>query len=276
MKKILTTSLVVWLILTGYAGIAQADPPDGEAGNFLRVKGIYWDGRLDGDITASTKLVTGNELDLHHTLDLEKGTYIPEVELKINIPIGGKIIGSYWQAKYEGKETITQDISFAGKTFSASEYVQTDLSLAMGTLLYEITFVPEFITRAFPSIAEAEAGLLLGVKYLHTEAELRSSITSDISETFGVPIPVIGLFLQVGFLEKVKVEVGAVGFGATSGDITARFTDLYVDVKIDLIKQVPLGLGYKSTGFNVKDESGETFKVNLEMKGLYLFATLEF
>lgn len=267
MKKVIMVSLAVFLVLTGYVSLAQAE-------DFLRVKGIYWDSRLDGDIAASTELVPGTELDLSSTLDLDESTYIPEIELKINVPMMGKIIGSYWQAKYEGEKTLTQDIDFAGTTFTTSEDVQTDLNLTMVSLLYEMTFAPEFITRAFPSIAEAEAGLLLGLKYLQAQVELSSAATESIDEEFGAPIPVVGIFLRLGILKQVELEVSAVGFSADISDISVKFTDLYAEAKINLIKGVPLGLGYKSTGFNVKD--GDTFEVNLGMEGLYFFTTLEF
>ena len=267
MKKVLVvTSLMI-------IGLFVTAPLYGE--EILRVKGRYWDSAIDGKVTADTKLVSGTKLDLVKDLNLDKTTFIPEFELTFKLGMN-KIIGSYATASYTGKNTLSTNINFGGSTYSANNVVKTNLDLTLGSVLYERLFVPEFITRAFPSVAEAEAGLLLGVKYLSADTKLTSPLVSK-TEKGSVPIPVIGLFLNLGLLDKkLDFEVGAVGFKTTVSSVTAEYFDVYFDVGFNFIKYVPIGIGYKMNRFSTQDKKNNAFGVNLNLSGPYAFATIGF
>jgi hypothetical protein len=265
MKKILGGWVLVALVMAAWNGSVYGE-------DLFRVKGEYWFNKMDGDVKASTNLVPGSELKLVNTLNLDENASVPGLELKLKFGMN-KFIGSYWKADYEGQKTITQNIDFGGTSFTTNELVRSELKLEVTSVLYERLFIPEFITKAFPSIAEAEAGLLIGVEYASSEVTLTSSLNTK-SEPGAAPIPVVGFFLQVGFLEKVKAEVGAMGFGLSIGDIDARFMDIYAEVKFNILSNLPLGIGYKAWGFNLTD--GDTFDINLAVKGFYLVTSYEF
>ncbi|MBA7670754.1 hypothetical protein ES703_78901 [subsurface metagenome] len=88
MKKILVGMVLVFFVLIAWNGNVYGE-------KLIRVKGIYWDSKLDGDVKASTKLVAGTDLDLTSTLDLDESAYIPEIELKINIPYPRQVVVVY-------------------------------------------------------------------------------------------------------------------------------------------------------------------------------------
>lgn len=267
MKKGLT--MVVLMII----GLFVAAPVYGE--DLFRVKVKYWNSEIDGNVTADTKLVSGTKLDLVKDLDLDKTMFIPELEFRFKFGMN-KLIGSYAKTTYTGEETLTSDVNFGGTTYSVNSLVKTNLDLTLGSVLYERVFVPEFITKAFPSVAEAEAGVLLGVKYLSADAKLTSPVVSK-TESGSVPIPVIGLFLQMGVLDKkLNFEIGMVGLKTTISGVTAKYTDFYIDADFNFIKAIPIGLGYKINRFSIEDKSSNTFGVNLNLSGPYIFTRIEF
>lgn len=266
MKKLL--GLLVFLVV----GLMTVSPAYGET--LLRLKGKYWDTELDGKVTAGTSLLAGTKLDLSDTLHLDEQAYIPEVELKLNLFLG-KFVASYATASYEGKQTLVSGINFAGISYNANELVNTKLDLKFGSLLYEQTLAPEFITKAFPSIAEAEIGFLVGVKYLSANIEMTSPLRTEDANG-AIPLPVAGIFLQVGFAKMIKAEAGAVGFKMTAADIEAESFDAYAEVKVEYFKVVPFGLGYQVRRLSLNDTSDNSFNVDLDISGMYLFATFEF
>lgn len=234
----------------------------------IQIKGLYWKSNLEGDVKVETQLLGGTNLSLSRSLGVDENAFIPEVELKINLPLMGKLVGSFWTATYQGEKIIPQNINFAGQTFPANELVQTNLALSMGTLLYEMTIIPEGLTKIFFFLASAQGGFQLGIKYFYAQVSLTSSSTGTIKETLGVPIPLIGLFLRGEILNNLKIETAFTYFGAGIADVTARLLDAYAEVKLYL-GPIPLGLGYKITTPNFKHKSSETAEVNFCLKGFY-------
>jgi len=267
MRKMLMSAslMIIWFAMT--------NPIYGE--NMFRAKIKYWNSEIEGDTTAETKLLTGTKLDLTKDLGLEESTYVPELELKLKLGMN-KLIGSYAKTSYEGEETLTRKINFGGVSYNVNQLVKTDLDITLGSLLYEKVFISEFITRAFPSVAETELGLLLGVKYLSTEVTLTSAVTGSKKEDGSVPIPVIGLFFQLSMLDKkLNLETGAVGLKTSVSGIAAEYFDLYLEANLNYFG-IPFGLGYKINRLNVEDKSSNAFGVNLNLSGLYVFTSLEF
>lgn len=270
MRKALLSGLVMMVWILVQSSWVQAE-------DFIKVKGIYWDSGLSGDIKASTQWLPGTKINLRDDLHVEKGQWLPEIEFKLNLPGMNKIIGSYWQTTYEGKKKIIDPINYAGISYASGEYLKTELNLEMTSLLYEWVFVPESLTRAFPSLAEGEIGLLLGIKYLRAEGKLSSSSSGTKSEDLRLPIPVIGLFAQFDFLqEKLRMELGGVGIGGSAVDYDFKFIDAYSEIKLQLTKSLVLGIGYKFTDLEIEKKNSRDFMTDLSLEGYYFFTTIKF
>lgn len=246
------------------------------AEEFIRVKGLYWNGLLDGKVKADTELTAGTKIDLRQDLHTDLYTNIPALEIKLNFLGLHKIKASYWQTDYDGEKNLLQSINYGGKVYGMGENVKTNLDLTSGSILYERSFVPESLSHAFPSIAEAEFGVWAGLEYLVAESKISSSTTGlSNSETVGIPIPVVGLFTRIGFLQKqLLFETGIVGVGGKFSDYTFSFVDAYAELKVNITKFIPLGIGYKFVGLKVEKSNNNDSSVDLSLDGCYLFTSI--
>lgn len=271
MRKFIISSLIALLMVFTVGNLTWAE-------DFIRVKGFYWHGILDGEVKSSTKFISGTKVNLRRDLHTEISNDIPGLEVKFNLPEPHKIVGSYWQTTYEGKKTLIKGVSFGGKSYAIGERVNTDLDIKCGSILYERLFIPESLARAFPWIAEAEFGLLAGVEYLAIETKIASATTgvSDKQDA-ALPIPVLGLFTQFGFLQKrLVLKIGLVGIGGRIGDYDFKFVDAYAELKVEVTGIIPLGIGYKIVDLEVGKEKDDEFSVDLSVDGLYFFTSMSF
>lgn len=251
-------------------------PPPAPA-EFVRVKGLFWDSTMAGDIQASVPGLTGNRLGIKDTLGIKDSIFIPEVEFKGKLLGKNKLIVSYGFGDFTGKKTITQDLNFGGKTYSASDTLDTSFKVTRAAVLYEWLFAPETLTRMFPSITEGEFGLLLGVKYLGIDASVESTVAgTSVSESANLPIPVIGFFTQMGFLNNTaQVEFAIEIFDLNTSKAKVNYADFYVEGKA-VIYSVPVSLGYMMSNFIVDTGASDTFKTDLNFKGFYIAASMGF
>ncbi len=270
MRKLLSGLSAVMLILL-LSNSAWAD-------EFIRVKGLVWHGVLDGEVKSSTTLVNGTKVDLRRDLHTELSSDIPALEFKTNLLGGLKLSASCWQAAYEGEKTLIKDVYYGGKKFSIGERVNTDIGITAGNILYEHSFIPESITRAFPSLVEAEFNVLMGLEYLGLESKISSAITGiNNEESAAVTVPVVGLFTQVGLLKKKLVlELGAIGIAGKIGDYDFAFTDAYAELRVKVMPLVPVGIGYKIVDLEVDKEGDDEFAFDLSVDGLYFFTSVSF
>jgi hypothetical protein len=242
------------------------------AEDIFKVKVKYWNSGLGGKVQSDAAILAGTDLDLTKDLNLEDSVYVPSLEFKIKLG-SNKIIASYWASSYEGRQTLSSAINYGGATYNINDTIESELNLQSFSVIYERVLVPEFITKAFPSLGELELGLLVGIENLTFDSSVTSALASE-KQDGSAPIPVIGALFQVGILNKVKVEVGALGFSATVAGIKAQYSDIYAEVDTKLIPYVPLGVGYKMNTLSLKDSG--SFDTNIDLSGLYFFSSWEF
>jgi len=268
MRKALAAAIMLIM------GLTMINPAHTES--FIKLKGDLWNSEINGDVKSATKIIPGTKVDLIRDLDLEKTAMIPEVELTLNWGMN-KLICSMGTASYSGEKTLNSNVTFSGVTYNVNDKISTDLNMTLGGALYERVFTPKLLTDAFPSIANVEAGLLLGVKYIAAEVKLDSTLGTPKTEEGTAPIPVIGLIFKFGMLEnKLNLEFGAVGFKATMSDVTAGYFDAYLESKLNFIPVVPIGIGYKMSRLSVSNDTSDTFDINLNLSGFYVFTAFEF
>ncbi|MFH0888862.1 MAG: hypothetical protein V1871_06605 [Planctomycetota bacterium] len=258
--------ILVWLIY----------PVTSNAETALRVKGLLWDSTIDGKIKADNGSLTGTQIDLKDMLGITKSSSVPEFEAKFNFLGTSRLIVSYMPASYEGTKTINQNISIAGKTFIVSERLKTNLDIAIGSVLYEsLSFQETPAGAGAPD--EPDLGLLLGVKYFYIDGQITSDNTAITAEkSLGAPIPVIGLRLQETLLEKAQIELTYTIMKIKTSGINVSWSDLYAELKLNLVKQLTFGVGYKLTKVNLKNGNDPEFLSRFNFGGLYALASLNF
>lgn len=267
---------IIWLlVITMIIGLIS--PSVSNAESFIKLKGLGWDSAISGKIRADNDQATGSTIDLKDNLGITESSIVPEVEGKIGFLGTSRWIISCSTASYDGEKIIANNLVFSGKTFLASETLKTQLDVSMVSAMYEFAPLPEGVMAAVTS-TEPEMGLLLGLKYFHTEAQITSNSTgSVVKETFGLPIPVIGLRVQGRIAENMQLESAGTWMKIRSSttDVTLSWSDLYAELKFSFVPRMPFGVGYKLNKLSIEADIGQSFSSRFEFEGWYLMASLE-
>lgn len=255
MRRILQVVTVAAGVLL-MAGSAFAAP-----GFEVGARGGYWFPKLTG--SAQTNATGDTRFDFKDTLGV-KDENIPFGEAFLRLGSTTLRVG-YAQIAFDGNKTLSDNVTFNGTTYSATDNVISMLDMKMldGEVQYDFL-------RPDVGLAGFNLGLILKVKYVDGKIELRSVSRGATLKDFKAPIPMVGAAAGVGFLkDMVRVDARAAGIAYSGNhlydaDAYASFAPLpfvriqggyrYIDLKID------------------KDDTLASFKLS----GPYLGAQLSF
>lgn len=236
MRRILLAVTVAAVILVS-AGSAFA-----ASGFEVGARGAYWFPKLTGTARTTTNGVPETLLDVETTLGM-KDEDIPFGEAFLRLG-GATLRIGYTKLAFDGNRTLADAITFNGRTFTASDNVVSKLDMMMldGELQIDLL-------RPDVALANFNIGLLVKVKYVDGEMELRSALQPATVKDFKAPIPMIGLAAGVGALkDMVRVDARASGIAYSGNhlydaDVYASFAPLpfvrvqggyrHIDLKID-------------------------------------------
>jgi len=234
MRRILQVVTVAAGVLLMAGGAIAA--PGFEVG----ARGAYWFPRLTGG--ARTNAIGDTRFDFKDTLGVTDEN-IPFGEAFLRLGSTTLRVG-YARIAFDGNKTLSDNVTFNGTTYLASENVISRLDMKM--LDGEVQF--DFL-RPDVGVAGFNIGLLLKVKYVDGQVELRSVSQGATAKEFKAPIPMLGAGAGVGFLkDMVRVDARAAGIAYSGNhlydaDAYASFAPLpfvriqggyrYIDLKID-------------------------------------------
>lgn len=268
MRNIAWIFAAVFIVFFSYSGQVRAE-------SFIKVRGLGWDSSLNGTIQADKSGLAGTSISLKKDLGITDSVIVPEFEGKVGFLGADRWIISYIPGSYEGRKTITKNMSFAGTTFLASETIKTQFDTSLASVLYEFAPLPEGVVPSMTS-TEPEMGLLLGLKYFHMEAKITSGSTvKESSETFGLPIPVIGLRVQGRVADNVQLESAGTWMSLKLKDAVLYWSDLYGELKFTVVPKISFGLGYKLNRLSVDSDIGPGFFSRFGFRGWFLTASIE-
>ena len=234
MRRILQVATVAAGVLL-MAGSAFAAP-----GFEVGARGAYWFPKLTGN--AQTNATGDTRFDFKDTLGVNDEN-VPFGEAFLRLGSTTIRVG-YTQLSFDGDKELTQTVVFNGTTYSVNDNVISSLDLKMidGEVQYDFL-------RPDVGVAGFNLGLLLKVKYVDGEVELRSVSQGAVLKDFKAPIPMIGVAAGVGFLgNMLRVDARAAGIAYSGNhlyeaDAHASFAPLpfvriqggyrYIDLKID-------------------------------------------
>lgn len=183
------------------------------------VRGAYWLPDLSGDIRVDAGGVSGTQIDLEDDLAIDDD-YYPWVEVFAGI---GKhhLNLSYYNAQYEGENTLSRDIAFNGVGFHDGDKVATSLDYDMYDLMYQYDLLDlENILAGF------SIGAVGRIKYVDGSVEMGTS-SLKTKQNFSAPIPMVGLNLHVGILlDILEARILATGIGYGDGTIFDAQADI--------------------------------------------------
>lgn len=220
--------------------VAAAVPAFALPGFEAGARGMYWFPDLTANVKTTVSGVTG---DFDAKTDLGVGDKdFPSGEAFVRLGNVHFRVG-YTPVTFSGDKTLTDNVVFNGRTFSASSRVITHLDLKMldGELQFDV-LRPDLVAASF------NLGLILKVKYVDGKVDLESSGVTE-KKDFKAPIPMVGLAAGVGFLKNmVRADARAAGvaYGGNhlyEGDAFASFAPFpffrvqggyrLIDLKID-------------------------------------------
>lgn len=254
MRRILQVAAVGAGVLL-MAGSAFAAP-----GFEVGARGAYWFPKLTGN--AQTDTAGDTRFDFKDTLGVGDEN-IPFGEAFLRLGNTTLRVG-YTQVTFDGEKVLTQDVVFNGTTYSVNTNVISRLDLKMldGEVQYDFL-------RPDVGIAGFNFGLLLKVKYVDGEVELRSGTTTE-TEDFKAPIPMVGVAAGAGFLkDMVRVDARVAGI-AYSGN---HLYDADAFASFAPLPFVRIQGGYRYIDLEI-DEDGTL--ASFKLKGPYLGAQLSF
>jgi outer membrane protein len=228
----------------------------------IGARGYYWFPTLDGTVKVDEASIIGDTIDFDKDLGIEDENY-PSVEVFVG---GGNhhLSFTYTDIDYSGRKTLTREIQFGGKTYSASDTVTSSIQYKMMDLLYQYDFL---------NLENVLGGVSLGgvfqVKYLDGDVSLKTT-GIDEKEDFTLPIPMIGLNLHIGILAQIlqaRLRATAISYSEST------IYELMCDISWTPFPLVDIHGGYKTFVIDI-DEDDLTF--DYDMSGPYVALTLSF
>ena len=172
----------------------------------LGAQAEYWIPTFDGDVRVDNNGIVGTEVDLKDDLGVDNENF-PGVKAYFGIG-NHEITLAYSRIEFSGAKRINRNIIFNGDEYIRHSYVESNLNTNMIDFEYQYKFLNlENILAGF------SLGLIGKIKYLDGDVSMRSS-AHDNKENIRVPVPMIGLGVNIGILADIlEARAKLVGFG---------------------------------------------------------------
>jgi len=244
MKKILLAVLVVMLL-----GLMHST-----ANAIVHVEGRYWFTTLDSTVKVTDASVIGTEINLVDTLGVDDKKNFWEGRIDLNLGSHHLIYG-HMPLSWTGQKTITQSVTFAGQTYTASTKVDSSLDILYQRLGYRYDIIDMLGNRL---------GIIFDIKLLDIEAKLKApAIGVDKAYSVTAPIPTIGLGAQVGLPALLSIGAEVTGI-AYSGN---HLIDGEAYINFNPVPFTTISGGYRM--FDLKVADGDD-KVDFKLNGPFL------
>ena len=228
-----------------------------------------WMAEINGDIRVDDSGIDGTSIDVDSTLGLDEEEDFDELHATLGLPIIGRFNFQYLRGGYEGTNTLSNNITFAGTTFTASTQVDAKVDFESYTLLWQF---------GAPVPGDIGAGAIAGLKYLVIDAEVSDSFGNSEEAHVDAPIPVIGAYLRTNLMKFLSLEVQVHGikyFDTFGTGVEGTFYD--ATVALDLkFSGVFVGVGYRWYHFDLSYENGNDAEVELDLEGMFFEAGFSF
>lgn len=200
-------ALGLFLALPGFAAAAFE----------LGVKGAYWIPDFSGEFRLDRRGITGTPVDIEDDLGIDdESFFFAEAWLRAG---RHRLSLSAMRVDYSGQKTLSQDIVFGGRTFSAEGRAESSLEYTSFDLAYQYDLV-----RLEGVLAGFSLGPILQLTYLDGEVKMSgggsiNGVTGlvEASQSFQIPLPLIGAGARLGLLAGwLEARARAVGIAYRS------------------------------------------------------------
>ena len=215
MKKIVLSIACLFagfLLIAGLAAPAHALE--------FGVRGYYWYPDLTSDMRFDANGTQGTEFNVKDTFDISnKG--VPSVEAFAGY---GRhhFSAMYTEVGYKGTGNVTTPIVFGGHSYTGSVYGEFNFRMIDVDYMYDVISLKTIL-------AGFAIGVIGKVKYIEGEAKLSNAANGDTTQTFRLPIPMVGLGANLGILANIlEARVKATGMGYSGSYVYEGLADIGV------------------------------------------------
>ena len=256
MKKNLFAALGTLILLTIFCA------PSAFALGF-GARADYWIPSFSGNLRIDGNGSAGTDIDLKNDLGVSSDN-IPGVEAYFGIG-NHEISLAYSRVNLSGAQNIKKDIMFNGYQYYATDYVESELKTSMIDLEYQYKLLK------FKNIL---AGLSLGiigkVKYFDGEVRMHSSV-SDTQKDIHVPIPMIGVGVNIGLLANIlEARAKITGMGYSD----SFFYDGLADISFTPFPFLNIHGGYRA--MSIKIDNVSDIYAKMDFYGPYVGLAISF
>jgi hypothetical protein len=253
------------LFLTAAPAFAQ----DEHVGVRLR----EWFARMSGTIEADNGSGTSDRLDLASDLGLGDRNLTHEVQAYLRIPVVGRIYAGWWQAHDSGSALITRTFQFEGTSFTASDRVDSEVTLDVAYLNYEFVFP----TIPVGDVLRLELGAELGARVTRGSGSIEDTATGERGSRTGTAgLPVLGAHVTADLFRYVRAEVEVAGLPVSYGSWSLRYLEASGEVVAEPLPWLFAGVGYKYVALDIRHDGSDKFAVDVGVSGLYITVGVRF
>ncbi|MCU0650799.1 MAG: hypothetical protein MUC52_01000 [Candidatus Omnitrophica bacterium] len=241
----------------------------------VEFEGRYW----MPDLTAKAKVteagIIGSNLNFKSELGIKDEDF-PEARFIWHTGPNSRIRAFYTQAEFDGDQTVSQTITFDGKTYTAGAQVKSNLDLQY----FGLGWIWEFINTMDEKV---KIGTILEAKGFAGEASLDAPALSISESTdFIAGLPTAGLSFTVNPFKdsapyksrNMLTELSFYGEAAgMSAGTYGYFLDAEAGVKWAPVKNVSVSGGYRMVSMKAEDDPDYA---KLELKGWFAGCSIRF
>ncbi len=229
----------------------------------LRVR--EWFARTSGTISSQENGVPPTSLDLTDDLGLGDQQLTHEIQVYGRIPFFGRLVAGWWRSHDAGHDVLSQTINFAGQTFTQSTPIDTEYTLDVAYLNYELVLP----TIPLGDLVKFEIAPSLGVTGIWASGSIDSAAISG-SDSGKVGLPTVGVHGTLRLFDFVRTEAEIRGLQFRYGDHEAHYFEAYGEAVVEPLPFLFAGVGYKLVQMNVKNTGNNPSHVDLDIAGFYI------
>jgi len=252
-------------VLFGAAILLSAVSPALAQDERVGVLAREWYARLSGTAESNTSSTGFNRVDLDHDLGLGDRSWTPEIQAYLRFPFVGRFTAGWWHFHETGSEVLSQQIDFAGETFTQSTQVDSAFTIDVGYLDYEF----DFPTIPIGDLVKLQLGVAVGARGIRGEATISDSgQTAHDSGTVG--LPTLGARVTLILFDLVRVEAEVLGLVFKYSNYEAHYLEAFGEATVSPLPWIFAGAGYKAAQINVQHHGSNSFQVDLDISGFYV------
>ncbi len=256
-------------ILAVLSVMLPASAPAFAQSEYIGVRLREWYARINGEVFAEAESIPATTVDLDRHLGLGQAEIAHEIQAYLSLPILGNFYAGYWYADYKGERWLSETITYADNTFTASTRVESEVELQVAYLTYEFALplpLPMF---------NLEIGAMVGVRGIAARGSIDNEFASAEESGEG-GLPVVGVHAALQLTPWLRADVEVLGLSFQAADRRATYLEAYAEAVAQL-GPVFAGVGYKYVEIDLRDKSGSIeFRAEAIMDGAYITAGIRF